>query len=173
MTHTLALGAKLSSGARLGSRTLGLLRLSFASNVWISRRSRGTFTSEASGGVLTESSGSTGSSEALVDVDAASFSSSGGLIALVTHALWLPIDQGALGVGRTEDVGTGTCQMAVKEMMSGHNTIVLSPQNTNLNMQGTYFHILLLGWAQGRRRIFQRYKRHCRDSRCCVDRSSR
>ena len=118
MTHTLALGAKLSSGARLGSRTLGLLRLSFASNVWISRRSRGTFTSEASGGVLTESSGSTGSSEALVDVDAASFSSSGGLIALVTHALWLSIDQGALGVGRTEDVGTGTCQMAVKEMMS-------------------------------------------------------
>jgi hypothetical protein len=44
----------------------------------------------------------------LVDVDAASFASSGGLIALVTHALRLSIDQGALRVGRTEDVGTGT-----------------------------------------------------------------
>jgi hypothetical protein len=29
---------------------------------------------------------------------------------LVTHALWLSIDQSALGVGGTEDVGTGTCQ---------------------------------------------------------------
>ena len=56
--------------------------------------------------------------EALVDVNASSFSGAGGLITLVTHALGLPVDQGALRVGRTKDVGARTCQMAVKEMMS-------------------------------------------------------
>ena len=103
--------------------------------------------------------------EALVDVNASSFTGAGGLITLVTHALGLPVDQGALRVGRTKDVGARTCQMAVKEMMS--DTMLLY----KVMIAGTYFHILLLGWALGRRRTFQRYKRHCRDSRCCVDRS--
>ena len=56
--------------------------------------------------------------EALVDVNASSFTGAGGLITLMTHALGLSVDQGALRVGRTKDVGARTCQMAVKEMMS-------------------------------------------------------
>ena len=28
----------------------------------------------------------------------------------MTHTLGLPVDEGTLGVGGTEDVGTGTCQ---------------------------------------------------------------
>lgn len=37
LAHAFALGAELSSGARLSSRTLGRLRLSFTSYIWVSR----------------------------------------------------------------------------------------------------------------------------------------
>ena len=31
----------------------------------------------------------------------------------MTHTLGLPVDEGTLGVGGTEDVGTGTCQVSL------------------------------------------------------------
>ena len=59
-------------------------------------------------GVFAEGAATAGRAQALVDVDAAGLAGAGRLEALVAHAPRLAVQQGALRVGRAENVGTRT-----------------------------------------------------------------
>jgi hypothetical protein len=108
LTNTLTLRAEFSTRAGLGHGALDSLNLSLTSNIWISGESGWTFAPVPSGGVLTESSFAARLAKTFVDINAALLALSRGLVSLVAHAPWLPVDQGALGVGRAEYICTWT-----------------------------------------------------------------
>ena len=108
LTNTLSLGAELSTGTRSIAGALDILYLSLTPNIRISILSLRTLASVGALGVLAEGSRAAGLAETLVDVYAARFALTGRLVALGAHAARGAVQQGALGVGGAEHVGTWT-----------------------------------------------------------------
>ena len=129
LADTLALAAELPRGARPGRAALLLALLAHALHVGVAGEAAGAQTPVVAWRVVAEGPGAAGLAQTLVDIDAALEAGTSWLVALVTHAPGLPIQQRALGVGRAEDVGTRALAVGALVGLGAHAHLLIAAES--------------------------------------------